>query len=60
LAVGVKKVLRVFVAGEVFEILDEKGTAFAVAKSKLDSKILSSDTKKQNLEIAHADDIVLL
>ncbi|KHJ37984.1 glutamate 5-kinase [Pedobacter glucosidilyticus] len=60
LAVGVKKILRDFEAGEVFEILDEKGIAFAVAKSKLDSKILSSDTKKQNLEIAHADDIVLL
>lgn len=60
LAVGVKKVLRDFETGEVFEILDDKEVAFAVAKSKIDSKSLSLPGSKQNLEIAHADDIVLL
>ena len=60
LAVGVKKISRDFEAGEVFEIIDENKVAFAVAKAKIDSKILKASENKQNLEIAHADNIVLL
>lgn len=59
LAVGVKNVCSPFEAGEVIEIVNEKNEPFAVAKAKVDAKILETD-KKQNVELAHADDIVLL
>ncbi|WP_442796225.1 glutamate 5-kinase [Pelobium manganitolerans] len=60
LAVGVQKLLRHFEAGEVFEIVDAEKTVIAVAKSKLDSHTLTQQKNKQNIEIAHADDIVLI
>jgi len=60
LAVGVQKVITGFEAGEVFEILDSSQVVVAVAKSKIDSKMLLKEDNKQNLEIAHADDIVLI
>jgi len=60
LAVGVKNISRDFEAGEVFEIIDENKIAFAVAKARIDSKMLKTQESKQNLEIANADDIVLL
>lgn len=60
LAVGVSKVVRDFEAGEVIEILNSKKIVIAVAKSKIDSVILKQVESKQNLEIAHADDIVLI
>lgn len=60
LAVGVQKIIRDFEAGEVFEILDASQMVIAVAKSKVDSQSLSKNDNKQNLEIAHADDIVLI
>ena len=60
LAVGVVQVLQHFEAGEVFEILDEQNEPLAVAKSRIDSHQLVGDAKVQNLEIAHADDIVLI
>lgn len=60
LAVGVKKIITDFEAGEVFEILDASQMVIAVAKSKIDSRSLLKKNDKQNVEIAHADDIVLI
>ena len=60
LAVGVLTVLERFEGGEVFEIVDEEHNVIAVARAKVSSDLLSEDGKTQNLEIAHADDIVLL
>jgi len=60
LAVGVLTVLEKFENGEVFEIVDEEHNVIAVARAKVSSDLLSEDGKVQNLEIAHADDIVLL
>jgi len=60
LAVGVKKVLERFERGEVFEIMDEDNKVLAVARAKVSSDFFDKDQKVQNLEIANADDIVLL
>lgn len=60
LAVGVKAVLEKFECGEVFEILDEENNAIAVARAKISSDTLTASSKAQNVEVAHADDIVLL
>ncbi len=60
LAVGVKKIITNFEAGEVFEILDASQVVIAVAKSKIDSRSLVKKEDIQNVEIAHADDIVLI
>ncbi len=60
LAVGVNKIIRNFEVGEVFEIADPNQVVIAIAKSKIDSFTLSKKDDKQNLEIAHADDIVLI
>ena len=60
LAVGIKTVMNDFEEGEAFEIADEKGNAFAVARAKISSKELKKNLKQQNLVLAHADDIVLI
>jgi len=60
LAVGVTQIVEGFEIGEVFHIADEEGTIQAVAKSKVDSSLLKNGHKTKNVEIAHADDIVLL
>lgn len=60
LAVGVQQVLESFEAGEVFHILDSEENTIAVAKAKIDSRLVANGEKKQNLEVAHANDIVLL
>lgn len=66
LAVGIKKVVQDFVVGEVFQIMDEQQVVHAVGKSRIDSvSLMQKDELKAkevlwNLEIAHADDIVLL
>jgi glutamate 5-kinase len=60
LAVGVKKVIENFERGEVFEIMDEENKVIAVARAKVSSAFFNKDQKVQNLEIANADDIVLL
>lgn len=60
LAVGIKKVLSEFENGEIIEILDEENNAVAVAKVKVASALLCTDPKVKNLEVAHADNIVLL
>ncbi len=60
LAVGVTDVIGGFMTGEVFQIVDEQGLVHAVAKSKIESAVIENTTDKKNIEIAHADDIVLL
>ena len=60
LAVGMVKILKSFEAGEVIEILDMDLQSIAVAKTKIDSQTLTSLNHLQNVEIAHADDIVLI
>ncbi|MEZ5054814.1 MAG: glutamate 5-kinase [Chitinophagales bacterium] len=60
LAVGVKNVNTIFEVGEAFEIADEQGNTFAIARAKISSAELSKNTKQQNVLLAHADDIVLL
>lgn len=59
LAVGVTEVIGGFMTGEVFQIADEHGVVYAVAKSKIDSTAIEN-TDRKNIEIAHTDDIVLL
>lgn len=60
LAVGLISIQRSFEAGEVIQIEDPSGAVFAVAKAKMDSSDLEQLKDKRNLEIAHADDIVLI
>lgn len=60
LAVGVIDIVADFEAGEVFQIADNTGLIFAVAKAKVDASQIVKDKKVKNLEIAHVDDIVLL
>ena len=60
LAVGVQQISGEFEQGEVFEILDENENTIAVAKAKISSSALQDNLKTQNLEVANANDIVLL
>lgn len=60
LAVGVSNIVEHFEVGEVFQIVDQEGTIHAIAKAKVDSKSLLDQTNRKNLEVANADDIVLL
>lgn len=60
LAVGISAILSPFENGEIIEILDEDGNAIAVAQAKLGSSVLKNELRAKNLEVAHADHIVLL
>ncbi|MFD1142218.1 glutamate 5-kinase [Larkinella insperata] len=60
LAVGVRAVEGDFAAGEVVEICDEAGSAVAVARARLSSAHLVTQLNQQNVEVANANDIVLL
>lgn len=60
LAVGVKEIQEKFERGEVIEIVDEQNEVIAVARAKVSAEELSGSGKAQKLEVAHADDIVLL
>src|SRR5690606_20458900 len=60
LAVGISEIAGEFSQGEVFEIVDEEDNIIAVAKSKLSSAELNHKLKTRNLEVAHANDIVLI
>ncbi|MGJ1419729.1 glutamate 5-kinase [Sphingobacterium spiritivorum] len=60
LAVGVKDIIQGFEAGEVFHISDETGLKIAVAKARIDAAALTNLDQKKNVELAHANDIVLL
>ncbi|MDX1906511.1 MAG: glutamate 5-kinase [Bacteroidia bacterium] len=60
LAVGVRAVPDEFDSGEVVEIAPEGGLPFAVARVRLSSAEILDRMGIHNVEIAHADDIVLL
>ncbi|WP_266368168.1 glutamate 5-kinase [Tellurirhabdus rosea] len=60
LAVGVRAVEGEFATGEVVEICDEKGRAVAVARARLSSDGIDQQRGLPNVEVAHANDIVLL
>jgi glutamate 5-kinase len=60
LAVGVRKVTGQFAAGEVVEIVGEHALPIAVARLRIGSEQLAAQLQTQNLEVAHANDIVLL
>lgn len=58
LSVGVTEVLRTFIKGEVFDIVDQEDWVFAVALAKIDSEEVIPKEKKTI--VAGADDIVLI
>jgi glutamate 5-kinase len=60
LAVGIREVLGEFEAGEVIELIDEAGVAIAVAQTRLSAAALSTLPTRQNVEVANANDIVVL
>ncbi|MEM7375222.1 MAG: glutamate 5-kinase [Bacteroidota bacterium] len=60
LAVGVLEILEPFGEGEVFELVKEDLVPIAVARAKISSDALHRQFQARGLEIAHADDIVLL
>ena len=60
LAVGLIAVRGDFDRGEILEIVDESGLPVAVAKARISSETLAVQLRTPNVEVAHADDIVLL
>ncbi len=60
LAVGVKKVIGNFEAGEVVEIIDENKNVIAVARANKSAESINENLKTQNFEVANANDIVLM
>ncbi|WNJ16293.1 glutamate 5-kinase [Pontibacter sp. G13] len=60
LAVGVKTVQGEFSAGEVVELLCEDGRSFALARVKINARNMQTALGTQDVEVAHADEIVLL
>ena len=60
LAVGVRIILGEFAAGEMIEVLDEQQAAVAIARARLSSDSLTQQLQLQNVEVANANDIVLL
>lgn len=60
LAVGVRAVLGEFESGEVVEIIDTEQTVVGVARARLSSAHLTERLNQQNVEVANANDIVLL
>ena len=60
LAVGVRAVPGEFLVGELIEILDEQQTPVAVARVRISSETLLQQLHQQNVEVANANDIVLL
>ena len=60
LAVGVQKISRPFEKGEVFEIGLEDQPSFAVARARYPAEEMEQYLGKQNFEMVHADDIVVL
>lgn len=60
LAVGVTAIREKFECGEVVEIADENNQVIAVARAKVSSVMLENNNRAKKLEVAHADEIVLL
>lgn len=59
LAVGVKRIVSQFEKGEVFEIGLKGQSSFAVARAKFSSVEMEKHLGQQNIEMVHADDIVV-
>ncbi len=60
LAVGVRAIPGEFSTGEMIEIVDETQTPVAVARVRISSETLAQQLTQQNVEVANANDIVLL
>ncbi len=60
LAVGVVAVKGEFQAGEIIEIYAPNEVMVAVARARQNSKLIKTNLKTTNFEVAHANDIVLL
>ncbi|GAB2561683.1 glutamate 5-kinase [Spirosoma aerophilum] len=60
LAVGVRTITGEFTTGEMIEITAEDQTTVAVARARISSESLSQQLNQQNVEVANANDIVLL
>ena len=60
LAVGIVDIIGDFMAGEVFQVLDEHALVYAVAIARVDSDDIRHASSRKNMEVAHVDDIVLL
>ena len=60
LAVGVRAIPGDFSTGELVEIVDETLTPVAVARVRISSETLAQQLTQQNVEVANANDIVLL
>jgi glutamate 5-kinase len=60
LGVGIVKVTVPFECGEVFEMTGPDNQVIGVGLAKIASESLLSRSTLQNVEVAHADDIVLL
>ncbi len=60
LSVGVTKVVSDFNEGEVVEIVDGNSVRLAVARIKISAELLRGQLGNKNIEVAHADDIVIL
>ena len=60
LAVGIRAILGEFATGEMIEILDEDQTTVAVARARISSEALAQQLNQQNVDVANANDIVLL
>jgi glutamate 5-kinase len=61
--VGVSQILDKFISGEVIEILDENMCRIALGRARISSEMLlykNAQVQRNNLEIAHSDDIVVL
>lgn len=59
LAIGIVKVQRPFLEGEVVELLNTAGEIIGVAKMRLSSASLADSGQQHKLMAAHADDIVI-
>ncbi len=60
LAVGVRAIIGEFMAGEMVEIVGEQDAPVAVARTRISSDVLAQQLNQQNVEVANANDIVLL
>ncbi len=61
--VGVAQILDKFISGEVIEILDQNMCRIALGRARISAEMLLSENaqvQRNNLEIAHSDDIVVL
>ena len=60
LAVGVSTIVGEFATGEMIEIIADDQTTVAVARARISSEQLTQQLNQQNVEVANANDIVLL